>query len=1119
MLIRSLIILVICFATLLNLDGQRHYKRFDHLTTLDGLSSNRIWCIFRDSRDYLWIGTDVGLDRYDSYEFKKFRYNESQAGSISSDNILCIYEDSRKEMWFGTSNGLNLYSRTKNTFKVFRNDPADKKSLNGNLVHSILEDTAGNIWVITDGNFLNKWVPETQSFIRYQYDVPKDLLYPRTSRMIAEDSKGNLWLVSLGRGIFKFEPASEKFTKYEDPLIDLGNNCFKHLLIDKQGKIWIATDGNGFFSFDPETKKFEQFGSDGDGKGTNRKMILDIIEEDDRFLLLAIDQGGINRFDKVTRRFEYFMYGQTGENGLNHNGIWCFHKDKDDILWVGTSGGGISYYNSKSNRFQLYTHSIDNPKSLSFSLSTCFYEDYQGKIWIGTDGGGVNVLDPETSIFQVYKNDPADPTSISGNVIRSIAEDSSHNVWIGTWDAGLNRFDRKTGKFIRYAHEPNNPSTLSSPNIWILTVDHTNVLWLSIFSIGTDLFDKSKGVIGRFRADPNNKSSISSNSCWLYYEDPKQNMWICTEDGLNVFDRQTNSFRVYNYPDKAISAICVDRQGNMWVGSNKYGVYYCKPDGSVIQNFDNTNGLPGNRIHAIIEDNSGNMWFSTSNGISCYNIKTKKFRSYFKSDGLQGDQFFQQSFLKTRDGKIYFGGYNGFNSFYPDSLKDNDYIPPVYITDFQIFNKQVTTLTNGSQFPVEISEAKEIKLNWNQSVISFSFAAINYTYPGKNQYSYIMEGFEKELNYTDASRRYITYTNLDPGEYTLRIKATNNDGVWNEKGVSLKIVILPPWWNTLFFKLSASLGLILLVVFFVMFRVRTLKNQKNLLEKLVAAKTAELVENNIKLIEQAEKLSESNRLLEEHQLKIEKQSSELFSQKEKLEKMNTELNELVASKDRFFSIIAHDLKNPFNVIIGFSDVLKEVISKEEYDSCGIYANMIHESAVKTLALLENLLEWAKSKSGKISFKPVNVILSDVIKEELYVLNDIGSTKNIEIKLYVSADIEVYADRNMLKTILRNLMSNSIKFTPKNGKVEINAKAVNNTVEISIADNGVGMSQETVAKLFRIDSNLSTPGTENEKGTGLGLLLSKEFMEKHKGKISVESEPGKGSIFRLFFPAG
>jgi signal transduction histidine kinase/ligand-binding sensor domain-containing protein len=1117
MLIRSLIIVVLCIVTFRNLDGQRHYKRFDHLTTLDGLSSNRIWCIFRDSRDYLWIGTDVGLDRYDSYEFKKFRYNESQPGSISSDNILCIYEDSRKEMWFGTSNGLNLYSRTKNTFKVFRNNPADKKSLNGNLVHSILEDKAGNLWVITDGDCLNKWVPETQSFIRYQYDVPKDLLYPRTSRMIAEDSKGTIWLVSLGRGIFKFEPASEKFTKYEDPLIDLGNNCFKHLLIDKQDKIWITTDGNGFFSFDPETKKFEQYGSDGDGKGTNRKMILDIIEEDDRFLLLAVDQGGINRFDKVTRRFEYFMYGQTGENGLNHNGIWCFHKDKDDILWVGTSGGGISYYNSKSNRFQLYTHSTDNPKSLSFSLSTCFYEDYQGKIWIGTDGGGVNVLDPKTSIFQVYKHDPSDPTSISGDVIRSISGDSSGNIWIGTWDAGLNRFDRKTGKFIRYAHDPNNPSTLSSPNIWILTVDHTNVLWVSIFSIGTDLFDKSKGVIGRFRADPGNKSAISSNSCWLYYEDPKQNMWICTEDGLNVFDRRTSSFRVYDFPDKAISAICVDRQGNLWVGSNKYGVYYCKPDGSVIQNFDNTNGLPGNRIHAIIEDNNGNMWFSTSNGISCYNIKTKKFRNYFKSDGLQGDQFFQQSFLKARDGKIYFGGYNGFNSFYPDSLKDNDYIPPVYITDFQIFNKQVTTLTNGSQFPVEISEAKEIKLNWHQSVISFSFAAINYTYPGKNQYAYIMEGFEKEWNYTDASRRYITYTNLDPGEYTLRIRASNNDNVWNEKGTSLKIIILPPWWKTLFFKLSALIALILLVMLFVMFRVRTLKNQKNLLEKLVAAKTAELVENNIKLIEQAEKLSQSNRLLEEHQLKIEKQSSELFSQKEKLEMMNTELNELVASKDRFFSIIAHDLKNPFNVIIGFSELLKEVISKGEYDSCDTYANMIHESAVKTLALLENLLEWAKSKSGKISFKPVNIILSDVIREELNVLNDIAGTKNIEIKLSVSDDIVVYADRNMLKTILRNLMSNSIKFTPKNGKVEINAMAVNSTIEISIADNGVGMSHETVAKLFRIDSNLSTPGTENEKGTGLGLLLSKEFMEKHKGKISVESEPGKGSIFRLSFP--
>jgi signal transduction histidine kinase len=374
----------------------------------------------------------------------------------------------------------------------------------------------------------------------------------------------------------------------------------------------------------------------------------------------------------------------------------------------------------------------------------------------------------------------------------------------------------------------------------------------------------------------------------------------------------------------------------------------------------------------------------------------------------------------------------------------------------------------GAQFPTHISEAKEIKLNSSQSVFSFSFAGINYTHPKKNQYSYIMEGFEKDWNYTDASRRYVTYTNLNPGEYTFRVIASNNDNIWNKRGVSLRIIILPPWWNTLWFKIISISTIILILVFIFISRFRNLKKQKIQLEKSVAIKTSELRELNV-------------------------------------------------SKDKFFSIIAHDLKNPFSSIISVSEMLKEEITSSNTATLENYAGMINTSAVQTMRLLENLLEWANSQRGKISFTPVPIDLHELLAEEFTVLNEIAYGKNIELKNSIDNNLTIIADKNMIKTILRNLISNAIKFTNKNGKVEVNSITRTNQLEIAVSDNGIGMTQETAAKLFKIDANLSTLGTENEKGTGLGLFLCKEFVEKHGGKIWVESQEGKGSTFKFLVP--
>jgi signal transduction histidine kinase/streptogramin lyase len=762
------------------------------------------------------------------------------------------------------------------------------------------------------------------------------------------------------------------------------------------------------------------------------------------------------------------MYDYASDVGLNNNGIWCFHRDREGILWIGTSGGGINYYNPKKERFKLFTHNSNNLKSLSYNFAGSLFEDYEGLIWIGTDGGGVNVYNPKTGSFKTFKNEPGNPYSISGNVIRGIAEDKDHDMWIGTWDAGLNRYDRKTGRFFRYMPDSKNPSSISNKTIWNIFIDHNNTLWISIYNIGIDLFDLKKGVIKRFRSNPEIPGSISGNNSWFFFEDPEKKMWVCTQNGLDLYDSLTEKFKVINFPDNDIGAFYKDKAGYIWVGTNTKGLFMCNKDGTILKTYNVTNVLPNNRIHAITQDNKGDIWISSNNGISRLNPEIQSIRNYTKEDGLQGDQFYQQSFLKTRKGELYFGGYSGLNSFFPDSLKDNDFIPPVYITDFQIFNKPVVYAVPGGQFQTHIGEAKEIKLNWDQSVFSFSFAAINYVHPNKNQYSYIMENFEKDWNSTDASRRYVTYTNLDPGEYTFRVKASNNDGVWNEKGTSLKIIILPPFWKTWWFRVIVLSAILIIILLIFRLRIQQFKKQKILLEKSVALKTAEL-------------------------------------------------NELNASKDKFFSIIAHDLKNPFNIIIGFSEMMKESVKLNDSATFYEYAVMINTSANQTLRLLENLLEWANSQRGKLSFIPVPINLKELITEEFVMIEEMAIGKNIELKSLVDDSLTIVADTNMIRTILRNLITNAVKFTHKGGQVMVNAVTYNNQLEVAVSDTGIGMSGETMAKLFRIDGNLSTRGTENEKGTGLGLFLCKEFVEKHNGKIWVESEEGKGSTFKFLLP--
>ncbi len=1104
--------IVIVFLFLLQISGvnaQPISLTFDHLTVDDGLSSNRIGYIYRDSKDYLWMATDAGLDRFDSQNIVQFRYSESSAGSISSNHITSIFEDRHHNLWFGSDQGLNLYDPKTETFKVYKHDPSDDQSLDSDHVVSMIEDNDGNLWIMTGTNCLNQWIPDQQAFKHFKYIHHDISIYAPYVDMIDMDSKGNFWFPLTGSGIFRFDTKKKEFTKFDDPDIDFGNDCYKSIYIDDNDKCWIATEGSGFFSFDPSDGKFYKYPINESGTGVNRSYVLDIAPEGDRYLLLAVDQGGVNIFDKVNNTFSYVFYGDTTYNtGLNNNGIWCFYRDREGILWVGTSGGGVNYYNPKKKRFELFRTDPLNANSLSYNFTDCFYEDTNGEIWIGTDGGGISVYNPKTGNFRTYRHNPDDPHSVSGNVIRGI-EGNKDNIWIGTWDAGLNRFDKKTKKFYHYMPDAGDPTSISGRTVWGLKMVSDTTLWLGIRNTSVDLFHVTKGVTKRIRPDSGERLSLISAEAPYFWEDENQNIWIATQRGLHFYDIHKDSVIYYNhFPDNFIAAFCEDTNGNLWAGSSVGGLFLFDRNGQVLKRYSEQEGLANDNIQAIVEDNSGRLWISTYNGLSRFDPKTEKFRNYTKEDGLQGNQFFIQSFFKAKDGKIYFGGYNGFNAFYPDSLIDNDFIPPVIFTDFKLFNKSVEIGGANSPLKYHIDESEKIILSWKQSVFSFEFVGINYTNPENNSYKYMLEGFDDDWVSTDATRNYCTYTNLDPGEYTLWVKASNNDGIWNEQGKSIRIVIIPPFWQTVWFRLLIVAFILGFVYLFFFLRTRQLRNNNVILEKKVQERTV--------------KLNSLINELKEKQNEIEATNEELQSAQEELQQVNEQLDIRVQERtqklvkanqelDRFVYSASHDLSAPLKSILGLINITRiENRNSELLNHLGYMEN----SVLKLEKVIKSLTQFSRNTGFEVK-KDINYF-DQIVEEVLNEMNFSYDHGKVNIVKNYSKKEKICTDTLRLKIVLQNLISNAIKYRKMDAEqsnVVIGFSTGKDQYQIQIKDDGIGIDPLLLEKVF----TMFYRGTEQSDGSGLGLYIVKETLSKLNGEIQVESELGSYTCIDVSIP--
>lgn len=1096
-------IFIVFVGSIISLFAQNNDIRFNHYTVEDGLSQNSIYAILQDHHGFMWFGTRTGgLNRFNGYSFTNYKVNTNDSLSISSNEILALHEDQYGMIWIGTRNGsVSRYDENSNHFFNYHEVSTDSCSISSKTVSCIFEDTRGTLWFGTNHG-LCEYNRKKDNFIRH---TKQKSLRGINIKAIVQAGENLLWIGSKN-GIFLYNVQSQKILKHykhdENNPKSLSETHIMALAMDAQSRLWAGTYKSGLNRLDDiEKGVFTHFVNDSNNKNSLSNDIIRTLHFDKNNVLWVGTRTALEKLLPSQQNSEkpVFIHYQKEENNpysINQNSIFSFYEAMDGNIWFGSYLGGVNqFYNGQKKFHEITPYTLGSSRLGDDAISS-FAETEEGT-WIGTEGGGLHLFNPKTGDYKIFTINTSESKVFGSNHIKALFVDHSGDLWVGTVK-GLYLYDRKLGKFLVCSKDS---------YVFSITEGLPGEMWIGTV-LGLFKIYKSNFKLIDCKPSDKNSKGIDAKNIQKVYKDSKGRIWIASKSGLYKYNRKDNSYDSFfhsttdhhSLSHSYCTSINEDAEGNIWIGTLD-GLNRLNEKNMQFEHFGEVEGLPDNVVNNILFDDADNLWITTNKGLSkiekngFLNEKTeitsnsKKIQNYDIKDGLVNTEFRQNSSFKNSEGIFFFGGSGGYNFFHPDSVIDNPHIPKIALTGFKLFNKEISP--NSEQAPISkpIWLTKSITLNYKQSVISFEFAAFNYTSPSKNQYAYLLEGYDKEWNYI-GNKHEATYTSLPAGDYIFRVKASNNDGLWNTQGISLEIKVTPPYWETWWFRILIIGTLFSLIALFYSKQIRDERKLNRLLETKVSERTSELKEKNNLLSQKTEEIKEQHDQLVESNL----------------------------VKDKLFSVIAHDLRNPFNSIMGFSDLLANEFNDINDNDKLTYAKNIYSSSSVLFDLLDSLLLWSRSQRGTIkpNYKLQNII--KLLENNIKIAEFQAKNKSIQIdKSFQSEEFLVKLDTNVINTVIRNLLSNAIKFTHSDGKIVLSCYQQENMIVVSIKDNGMGISKEAQSKIFLNNTEYISEGTNHEKGTGLGLLICQDFISLHKGKIWVESEIAKGSEFCFSLP--